>query len=718
MASSSQLTASPRQTNVFLDSLIADIVYRRGTSITYAFLNTDRAAFGTSGGQSWTSSGATAAFEGALTAWRAVANLDIRRWSFTYTGGNRDGITWVESLDQLGRSNPLLGEHSYPVDPTQTGSYNIDHPYFSAASNAAGGFSFLTFLHEIGHAIGLEHPHGDTPFPGVTNENDTGDFGLNRTLYTVMSYNEALPNGSESYSRSFGWQKTPGAFDIAAVQALYGANMATAAGDTVWRLPTENIAGTGYACIWDAGGTDWISAEGASSAADIDLNAATLLYGADAGGLLSSVRGIYGGFTIANGVTIENARGGNGDDRITGNAAANRLEGGNGSDGLFGGAGNDTLAGGAQTDLLDGGTGADVLAGGSGDDRYVVDDSGDIVIEAAGEGYDIVEATASSYLYANVEELRLQGNAAIFGVGNAEANSIAGNDADNLLLGGSGDDTIIGQLGNDALFGEAGSDSLIGAGGIDYLVGGDGNDMLDGDRDADALYGEAGDDLLVGGTSFDTDILVGGAGDDTLRGDSDAGDYDLLNGGAGNDVYYVDTPADLTFEAAGDGVDTVIARITGAGYYLYPNVENLELVGATPFGVGNELANALTAGVGSQWLLGGAGDDTIDGGGGDDVLFGEGGADLFLFRKMVPADPYAGAAPVATVTSGRDVIGDFQPGVDRIQILGFGITGFDQLRLMMVEVAGTVAVNFGNGNFVVLNGVPMAALSTGDFLFG
>ncbi|MBX9699278.1 MAG: M10 family metallopeptidase C-terminal domain-containing protein, partial [Acetobacteraceae bacterium] len=73
----------------------------------------------------------------------------------------------------------------------------------------------------------------------------------------------------------------------------------------------------------------------------------------------SSVAGVVGGVTIANGVVIENATGGDGNDRITGNAAANRLEGGLGADGIDGGKGDDTLVGGGGADALTGGAGRD-----------------------------------------------------------------------------------------------------------------------------------------------------------------------------------------------------------------------------------------------------------------------------------------------------------------------------------------------------------------------
>ena len=49
---------------------------------------------------------------------------------------------------------------------------------------------------------------------------------------------------------------TPGAFDIAAVQAVYGVNTSTRASDDVYLVPASNQPGTAYACIWDAGGND------------------------------------------------------------------------------------------------------------------------------------------------------------------------------------------------------------------------------------------------------------------------------------------------------------------------------------------------------------------------------------------------------------------------------------------------------------------------------
>jgi len=363
----------------------------------------------------------------------------------------------------------------------------------------------------------------------------------------------------------------------------------------------------------------------------------------------------------------------------------------------------DVLVGHDGNDKIDGQAGADRMYGGLGDDQYRVDSAGDLVFENAGEGNDTVIASIGHYLFANVENLTLAAGAGdVFGVGNELANIVTGNEGSNLLIAGAGDDVVHGGAGVDSLFGQDGNDHLFGDAGIDYLVGGNGDDVIDGGTSADALYGEDGNDTLSGGTDFQTDILVGGNGNDVLHGDSGLGDYDLMDGGAGDDAYYVDTPADLTFEAVGGGTDTVYASISGAGYYLYANVENLVLQGNTPYGVGNELDNHLTGNASANYLLGGAGNDMLNGKGGNDVLFGESGADTFVFEHG----------------TGGDVIGDFLSGTDKIDLSAFGFANFQALVNAMHEVNGTTAIDLGGGDFIVINGVAEASLHAGDFILG
>jgi serralysin len=150
------------------------------------------------------------------------------------------------------------------------------------------------------------------------------------------------------------------ALDIAVIQDKYGVNEEWATGDDTYTINDFNGAGNYYSTIWDAGGSDRIAYDG-SADATIDLRPATLQYEDGGGGWVSYAWGLYGGFTIANGVTIENARSGSGNDTLTGNDAANRLESGAGNDLLSGGAGNDILIGGAGEDTLTGGTGADIF---------------------------------------------------------------------------------------------------------------------------------------------------------------------------------------------------------------------------------------------------------------------------------------------------------------------------------------------------------------------
>ena len=428
-----------------------------------------------------------------------------------------------------------------------------------------------------------------------------------------------------------------------------------------------------------------------------------------------------------------------GDDTILGSAAANWLEGGAGADSLAGAAGNDTLVGGAGDDTLDGGATRDWLYGGVGNDTFYVDRQDDLVFESPGQGNDLVIATANFYLYANIENLTLAAGAGgIFGVGNELANLLTGNEAGNKLLAGAGDDTVLGGAGNDQaygeagddlLLGEAGNDTLTGGAGNDTLLGGAGNDLLIGDagedwleggngndllragagRDtllggpgSDTLQGEEGDDYLVGGPDFVMDTLMGGAGNDTLDGASGLGDYDRLYGGPGDDLFLVDAPNDLIVESLDEGLDTVHAAITGTGYYLRVNIEDLVLLETTPFGVGNNLGNRITGNAVGNLLLGGAGDDTLNGMGGNDVLYGQDGGDTFLFGSG----------------GGSDLIADFTPGADHIGLIGFGFPDFASAMAKAVQVGPHIAFRFGQGDMLVLHNVQLAQLSPEDLVLG
>jgi Ca2+-binding RTX toxin-like protein len=244
------------------------------------------------------------------------------------------------------------------------------------------------------------------------------------------------------------------------------------------------------------------------------------------------------------------------------------------------------------------------MAGGAGDDLYIVDDIGDVVVEASNEGADIVQSAVTFTLGSNLENLILTGSAAINGTGNALANSITGNSADNVLSGEEGNDS---------------------------LNGGGGNDTLIGYWNEDVLYGVAGDDLIDAGTGRDT--LFGGDGNDTLvagyhypGGIYNASDVDSMIGGSGNDLYQVDSGVDIVVEASDEGVDTVHS---GVSYSLGANVEHLVLIDNSAInGTGNALDNSITGNSADNVLSGEEGNDSLNGGGGNDTLVGYWGDDV------------------------------------------------------------------------------------------
>ncbi len=453
----------------------------------------------------------------------------------------------------------------------------------------------------------------------------------------------------------------------------------------------------------------------------------------DGNGTLGGTQTSIGNDLFLGGLGNDNLFGREGDDTLFGEEGDDQLFGGTGLDYLIGGAGNDQLSG-----VSDNGE-ADALFGGAGNDRFVVDSAADLIFENPGEGFDrvIVQMTTGGYyMFANIENMELIGGTQ-FGVGNDLNNEIVSSDTAQTILGGGGSDTIFGNGGNDIIFGEAGSDVVNGGSGIDYIAGGIGDDSLTGDGDADEIYGEAGNDSLIGGEGFFTDILSGGDGNDTLFASSGLGDFDFLYGGAGDDTYFVDTGADLVFEDVGGGRDVVVVDIPDGGYYLYANIENMSLSGTTLFGVGNSLDNSIFGNTVTNLLLGGAGNDSIYGRGGDDVIYGEDGNDFLdgeagndVLIGGAGNDVILGSAgtDIFRGDAGRDIfviqrggegdfIQDYTRGEDRIDLSLLGITSFAQVQAIAIQSGADTVINFGNGDFLVLQNLTASALTATDFGF-
>ena len=327
----------PGTGNVLLDAIAGIGWLQAGgdNHITYYF--DDSLGF-----HNWTADQKTA-YAAALQMWANVANINIAEAN-SAAAANFDE-NWVSNAYMVSNFGTFGGYHYFPDNPTPIpGYYNAGYNYWTGNSIKPSGYGFQILMHEIGHGLGMAHPHdtgmGTGLLPGVTSESDYGTLRYNQTLHTIMSYNEGT--FSNANVNGFSYKETPMAFDVAAIQFLYGANTTFASGDNTYLLPDANTAGTGWVCIWDTGGTDTIQYDGTRNAV-VDLRVATLVNGdPNAGGFVSRAGFIFGGYTIANGVMVENATGGGGNDTLTGNVGDNALYGKLGDDKIDGGEGSDT----------------------------------------------------------------------------------------------------------------------------------------------------------------------------------------------------------------------------------------------------------------------------------------------------------------------------------------------------------------------------------------
>ncbi len=261
------------------------------------------------------------------------------------------------------------------------------------------------------------------------------------------------------------------------------------------------------------------------------------------------------------------------------------------------------------------------------------------------------------------------------GRGGFVTSSVNGEHGNDTIIGGDFFDRLFGDEGNDLLFGLDGGDNLEGGVGNDTLRGGAGDDTLDGDSNSDVIFGGSGDDLIDAGSG--TDEVFGDSGDDTIDGGSAS---DTIDGGSGDDDIDGGTSADVISGRSGDD----LIRGDSGGDSMGGGSGNDTLSGGTGhdsldggsghdrmFGGANDdtlegtLGNDyLDGGSGDDNLSGGSHDDRLDGGTGQDTLSGGTGADIFVFGGV--SDSPHGLT--------RDVITDFEAGVDQIDLSGFSGT--------------------------------------------
>lgn len=616
---------------------------------------------------------------------------------------------WTEVTGIVFDDNPATGAPiQITFDDSQSGAYsssdvwgstifassvNVSTDWIATYGTGPDSYSLQTYIHEIGHALGLGHAgnyNGSANLSDMVNAYDSWQA-------TVMSYFSQTQNSTvnASYAYTLGVM----AADLAAIQALYG-TWTVEAGDTTYGVGAtaggvhpevaaviaDGVLGRPVAfTIADGGGIDTLDLSTDTLGQSITLIPGTV----------SSAYGLTGNIVITADTLIERVIAGAGSDRVLGNDAPNFMDlgaggdnadggrgrdtilGGAGADTLLGGYGNDQLSGGSENDWLDGDRGTDRIWGGTGDDTIHGGDDNDLLLGEDGDDQ-IHGGAGTDRIWGD------DGNDAIWGD--------AGID---LIRAGRGDDTIEGGAGADRIWGDAGADTIFGGADADTLRGGAQADGIDGGTEDDVIYGDAGNDVLIGGDGNDAliggtgrDWIGGDAGDDLLIGQDDA---DTLSGGTGADTLDGGTGDDLL--SGGNGDDILRGR---------------------------EDADMLRGGAGDDLLNGGDGADTLDGGAGFDIYLGEAGCDVFVFaavgdsggarideiRDFTAGEDLIDLSAIAATTGGLTFIGtaDFAQAGD----LRYGETTLG--LLVEIDLDGDCSADFQ----CALRGV--ASLTEADFL--
>lgn len=550
----------------------------------------------------------------ALAKWDAVIDIDLEE-VFESASNDIVGEMRVAFVtDRDGGGSGTFAFAYYPNNGASGGDIWFD---MADTTEMAGEYTFDYFatIHEMGHAIGLAHPFADaSPFVAKPELAGTEHFSRN----TVMSYNFDDRNGyfdvsslGDGYAAS-NWNRvyaiTPMVYDIAYGEELYGVEAATNIGDTSYSFDVNPVT---LETLYDSNGSDTLDASNQTRSNIIDLtpgsfssigllndrtaaqsyyeslgissatvtsyftyfdNIAKSMMTANANDFTDGVYRGQDNVAIAYSTTIENAKGGAGNDIITGNDANNRL---------YGNSGDDTFTGGLGDDSIDGGSGSDTAVFSGNASAYRVKREGDRV--------SVMDLTSNRFgtdSLSNVELIQFDDQTLTVADLRDEAVNISAAarigvrkklDANETAVSGGAKNDRFEVSVNDrqdrVINGGAGNDIILSGAGDDVIQGGEGRDILRGGRGADRLEGGAGDDrfILVGATQasqYTQDAIdnSAGSGNDLsqvlslsdLNGnrESDIGRGEVISGGDGYDQIFAYGALDLSV-ATMEGIEEI-----------------------------------------------------------------------------------------------------------------------------------------------------------------
>ena len=533
------------------------------------------------------------------------ANADIRiariedpddpapAWAYYPTGSPESGDVWLN----LSLNNPDLESLN-----------NLDKP---------GSWQWYTMIHEIGHALGLAHPHEGASITPLEKD------GIE---YTVMSYRAVTGEDLSLSAETWGYPQSWMMLDIAALQAMYGADFTPNNGEVVYSWTPESgntyvngevaiapggTAETGgnriFATIWDGGGNVTYDLSAYDTGVQVDMRPGeSSTFSEDQlaffGGDNYASGNIYNGLLYNDDPRslVHKAIGGAGDDHIISNDADNVIIPGDGDDTvILHGGDNQLWAGPGDTGadyLVAEGHGDNTMGGGAGDDTLIVQGDGNNVL-FGGADDDLIQIygdgnnTAWSGPGADVLEIWGDGNntvgggaddaeISIFGDGNNTVYGGGGQGSNTIMIDGNGDNLIFG--GNSV--GTEGNTISIAGGGNNLVWNGPGDDVVIVAKTAfgdNTLMGSPGDDEFIfqPGASGTVEFMAGD-GDDTITG------FDLSSD------QYIDLSAIYTHPSQveadifafpdEDGNTTIFLGGVGSDQTLTIDIDPNELINADP----------------------------------------------------------------------------------------------------------------------------------------